>query len=161
MIGKPVLIQIEEADVPLEEIRGKARLLKLGIFQESFKYATTAEGQKRPALDFIHPIYHPSAEVEALAKGLSPKQTRHKENPILSLHMGIDHLKLKYNGLFYVPDDIKQNYTTNSELELMIEKAYFLTGELDYVEGAFANDGNSEIYDKYKEALKKAGFYII
>lgn len=60
IIGEPVLIQLEETN--------KIKVLKLGIFQESSKYATTAEGDKRPAIDFIHPIYYPSDKVKELSR---------------------------------------------------------------------------------------------
>ena len=48
----------------------------------------------------------------------------------------------------------------NSNLELKVKETHFFTGELDYIEGSFCNDGNFEIYDRYKQALKKAGFYV-
>ncbi|MEK6952017.1 MAG: hypothetical protein AABX29_03305 [Nanoarchaeota archaeon] len=113
---------------------------KEGIFQESNRFQTTAEGSPRPALDFIEPIYHANPTVEELAKGLNPRERVNPNNPILSLHLGIDQLKLSYRG--------------------KREESHVFKGELSYVQGVFFNDGNFEVYDKYKESLSKAGFKI-
>jgi len=132
VVGERVLL-----DVSLEEI---GRVKKLGIFQESDKYETTVEGAPRPALDFIEPIYKPNSAQEMFAKGLIPRERRHSQNPILSFHLGIDHLKLNYKG--------------------EREGIHIFEGGLDYVAGLFYNDGNFEVFDRYREPLKKAGFKI-
>lgn len=151
IIGEPVLIQLEGIN--------KFKWFKLGIFEESSEYITKAEGDERPAIDFIHPIYYSSDKVKELSRGKNPKKTISINNPILSLHYAIDHPKLIYNGLVHVPEDIKTAYTPTS-LELKIKEAHFFTGDLNYVLGAFCNDGNYEVYDKYRKALKKAGFNL-
>ena len=71
---------------------------KEGIFQESERFQTTAEGTPRHALDFIEPIYNPNPYVEEFAKGLKPRERINPDNPILSLHCGVDKLKLEYGG---------------------------------------------------------------
>jgi len=113
---------------------------KEGIFQESRHYQTTAEGAPRPALDFIEPIYNPNPNIEKFAKGLDPRERVHSENPILSLHLGVDHLKLHYRG--------------------QRAGAHVFEGELNYVQGTFLNDGNFEVFDKYRDALRNAGFDV-
>ena len=113
---------------------------KEGIFQESSDFQTTAKGSPRPALDFIEPIYHTNPTVEELAKGLNPGEKINLGNPILSLHLGVDQLKLTYRG--------------------KREGSYVFEGELSYVQGVFFNDNNFEVYDKYREPLRKAGFKI-
>lgn len=58
----------------------------------------------------------------------------------MSIYFAIDPALLKYEG---------------------IEKgAHKFKGILWYVEGMYINDGNPEIYDKYRGPLKKAGFRI-
>ena len=113
---------------------------KEGIFQESRHYKTTAEGVPRPALDFIEPIYDANPGIEELAKGLNPRERVHPENPILSLHRGVDHLRLHYRG--------------------QREGVHLFEGELNYVQGAFLNDGNFEVFDRYKDALRHARFDV-
>lgn len=117
-----------------------AHRMKEGIFLESENYQTTAEGTLRPALDFIEPMYNPNPIVEELAKGRIPRERINPDNPILSINLGIDHLKLIYQG-------------KNNGIHL-------IKGELEYVAGAFFNDGNFEVFDKYRESLRKAGFKI-
>ncbi len=111
-----------------------------GILQESKEYQTTAEGVLRPALDFIEPRYNPNPELEEIARGLNPRERVDPRNPILSLHFGIDHLKLDYNG--------KEGIN------------HIFKGELVYMKGGFINDGNQEIYEIYREALRSAGFDV-
>lgn len=122
---------------------------KIGLFQESNEYATTAEGARRPALDFIEPLYQTNPMIEKLAKGKNPRERVCTENPILSLHLGIDHLRLRYGG----------------KLQLSFEGkniiVHFFRGELMYVCGAYFNDGNFEVYDQYREVLRKAGFRVL
>jgi len=113
---------------------------KEGIFQESGDYQTTAEGTSRPALDFIEPIYDANSSVEEFAKGMNPRERIHPRNPVLSLHLGVDQLKLEYKG--------------------RPEGHHVFEGELSYVIGAFFNDGNFEVYDRYRNPLKETGFEI-
>lgn len=112
---------------------------KLGIFQESERFRTTLEGG-RSALDFIEPVYNPNPIEEEYAKGINPRERVNPKNPILSFHYGIDHLKLKYIG--------------NQE------GTHVFKGNLNYVQGVFYNDGNFEVFNKYVEPLRKAGFEI-
>jgi hypothetical protein len=113
---------------------------KKGIFWESEQFKTTAEGNLRPALDFIQPLYESNQLMELLAMGREPRKRINPKNPILSIHYGVDQLLLKYGGK---------------------EKGFHrFVGELDYMLGVFLNDGNFEVYDKYREPLKKAGFRI-
>ncbi len=118
----------------------RAHRNKEGIFQESERFQTTAEGAPRPALDFIEPVYNPNFVAEEFAKGLKPRDRINPDNPILSVHCGIDQLKLRYRGR-------KNN-------------AQIFEGELDYVQAALFNDGNFEVYNKYRAQLKRAGFKI-
>lgn len=113
---------------------------KEGIFQESEHFDTTAEGTPKAALDFIEPIYNANPSVEEFAKGRVPRERMNPNNPILSIHRGVDHLKLRYIG--------------------RREQTNLFEGSLEYEQGVFYNDGNYGIYDRYKEALKKAGFQI-
>ena len=129
VIGERVLLNV---------MRGNKKVSKLGIFQESERFQTTAKGAPRPALDFIEPVYSPNPTIEELAKGIHPRERIHPKNPILSFHYGVDHLKLMY---------IERK-----------EGAHVFEGELNYAQGTFFNDGNFEVYDRYKEVLKRAGF---
>jgi hypothetical protein len=117
---------------------------KEGIFQESEDYFTMAEGTPRPALDFIEPKYDTSPLLEILARisflGFDPFERIHPENPLLSFHFGVDHLKLQYSG--------QRNGT------------HVFEGKLIYAGGTFVNDGNFEVFDRYKDALRAAGFDI-
>ena len=112
---------------------------KEGIFQDSTRFQTTAEGIKRPSLDFIEPIYNPNSGMEEIAKGQVPKERIDQSNPILNFHFGVDHSRLDYRG--------------------QKRECHVFEGELSYVGGGFINDGN-EVYDKYREALRNAGFEI-
>lgn len=80
-------------------------------------------------------------------------------DPILSLHYAIDHPELVYNGLIYIPGDIKPAYA-QIDLKLKIKEAHFFTGDFNYTLGAFCNDGNYEIYNQCRKALKEAGFNL-
>jgi len=111
---------------------------KLGIFHESEEFRTVESGIEKPALDFIQPIYRTNPAQEENAKGKVPKERVNPLNPILSLHLGIDHLLLEHKD------------TKNG--------AHIFTGPLWYVQGVFYNDGNWEVFNKYVEPLKKAGF---
>lgn len=113
---------------------------KEGIFQESEKFQTTAEGGPRPAIDFIEPIYDANPSIEEIAKGLDPHERINPDNPILSLYLGVDHLKLGYAG--------KRG------------GMHIFEGLLDYTQETFFNDGNFEVYNKYVMPLKRAGFRI-
>lgn len=113
---------------------------KEGIFQESENFQTTAEGRPRQALDFIELIYDANPTVEELARGINPRERINPNSPILSLHLGVDQLKLQYRG--------------------RREGSHVFEGELNYVRGVFFNDGNFEVYDKYKAPLRKAGFKV-
>jgi len=73
--------------------------------------------------------------------GRNPQLRINPKNPILSLHLGIDHLQLNYVG--------------------ERDGARVFEGNLVYVMGTFVNDGNTQVYDRYREALKKSGFKII
>jgi len=112
---------------------------KLGIFWESDKFKTTLEGG-RAAIDFIQPLYAVNQQIEQIAKGRVPRGRINPKNPILSLHCGIDHTELKYQG--------------------RKDGAHLFEGKLVYIVGYFVNDGNFEVYDKYRAALKKAGFSV-
>ena len=113
---------------------------KEGIFQENEDYVTHAEGNPRPALDFIEPVYNPNSWIEDLARGRKPRQRIHPGNPILSLHCGLDQLKLEYRG--------------------KREGHHTFEGELIYLFGVYFNDGNFEVYDMYKDPLKRVGFEV-
>ena len=113
---------------------------KKGIFQESKEYQTNAEGGLRPALDFIEPIYSPNKKVEFYAKSKIPKERINSRNPVLSLHLGLDHLKLNYKW--------QKN------------RCHVFEGELNYICGVFFNDGNSEVFNSYVKQLNKAGFEV-
>ena len=117
-----------------------AHKTKEGIFLESEDYQTTAEGKPRPALDFIVPMYRPNPIVEELAKGRIPRERINPHNPVLSINLGIDHLKLNY-------------ISKNNGIHLV-------KGELEYVMCVFFNDGNFEVFDKYKKQLREVGFKI-
>ncbi|MBU0760887.1 MAG: hypothetical protein KJ600_02290 [Nanoarchaeota archaeon] len=127
VIGEPVLIATE-------------RSAQGGIFCESKEFRVVEGSESRPALNFIEPIYDPSSEVVRFARGRAQGERIHPDNPILSFHFGVDHLKLRYTG--------KHN------------GVHIFDGELDYKFRVFFNDGNSGVYDKYKEPLRKAGFEV-
>jgi len=112
---------------------------KEGIFQDSTRFQTTTEGITRLALDFIEPIYNPNPGIEEIAKGQVPKERIDPRNPILNFHFGVDHLRLCYI--------LKRGRT------------HLFGGELVYVGGGFINDGN-EVYDRYRESLRNAGFDV-
>ena len=115
---------------------------KEGIFQNSSHYQTTLKraSRPRPALDFIEPIYNPNSDLEALAREMDPRERIHSENPILSLHLGVNHLNLQYKG--------------------QKSGVHIFEGELEFIMGTFLHDGNLTVFNKYKSALKKAGFDI-
>ena len=71
-------------------IINSSRGYKEGVFQESNQFQTRAEEVPRLALDFVEPIYDANPSVEELAKGVNPRERIDPDNPILSLHMGVD-----------------------------------------------------------------------
>jgi hypothetical protein len=118
----------------------KERKQKLGIFFESETFDTDAEEPIRPALDFIEPLYKTNSVIERYARGKVPRERINPRNPILSIHFGLDHTLLNYMG--------------------KIDEVHTFAGELWYPQGMYINDGNFEIYNKYRESLKKAGFKV-
>lgn len=90
-------------------------------------------------LDFVSPLYTQSPFIERLAMGKIPRERINPRNPILHFWSGIDLSKLEYAG---------KNY----------EKHIF-KGEL-HAPGVYFNDGNFEVFNKYVEPLRKAGFEI-
>lgn len=137
------------------DTKRNARKEKLGIFLESEKFMTDLYGG-RAALDFIEPLYKPSSLIEELAKGEVPRERVHSNNPILSICYGIDSLLLNYEGEEEIPLS-KIRFPLEEVARIMVHK---FTGELWYVQGVFYNDGNFEVYDKYKEPLRREGFFI-
>lgn len=137
------------------DTKRNSRKEKLGIFLESEKFMAELYGG-RAALDFIELLYKPSSLIEELVRGKVPREKVHSNNPILSICYGIDPLLLNYEGEEEIPLS-KICFPSEEVARIMVHK---FTGELWYAQGVFYNDGNFEVYDKYKEPLRRAGFFI-
>ena len=90
-------------------------------------------------LDFISPVYQPNQIQEKIAMDKAPRERINARNPILHFWLGLDLNKIIYLGKG--------------------EKTHSFIGDLHGAD-AYFNDGNFEVYDKYKEPLRKAGFDI-
>lgn len=115
-----------------------------GIFLKSDHVRTTIGGGKG-YLDLIQPIYTDIPEVMDIVENHLTGEVYPRinpNNPVLDIWFGVDSSKLDYLGLK--------------------EGSYVFRGNLffNHEDRLFVNDGNYEIYDKYKEPLRKAGFKI-
>jgi len=135
---------------------------RLGIFQESFDYNTSAGGRVRPALDFLRLEYHLHPEKGRKLRNLGLKFVMSEGKPILSLYAGIDHLLLEQKQML-TPHEIAalraQLKIDTNQFNPPNQEAHHFIGRFNYQHAGFFNHKH-EVYRAYQKQLGHAGFKV-